>query len=157
MEQIFANQQIGFPLLTVVTFLPLVGALLIWATRNTEWAWRLGFAIAGLDFLATLPLFGLFQTGSAAMQFVERARWIPSLGISYHVGVDGISVFFVMLTAMLGLLIVIYSYGVVVDRVRGYLMALFGLQTMMLGVFISLDLVLFFLFWELMLIPSYFL
>jgi NADH-quinone oxidoreductase subunit M len=90
------------------------------------------------------------------MQFVERRAWIPELGIGYHLGVDGISMLFVVLTTLLGLLIVIYSQGVIVDRVRGYLMALLALQTTMLGVFVSLDLVLFFLFWELMLIPSYF-
>jgi NADH-quinone oxidoreductase subunit M len=98
----------------------------------------------------------MFTPDSAALQFAERRDWIPSLGIGYHLGVDGISMLFVVLTTMLGLLIVIYSQGVIVDRVRGYLMALFALQTTMLGVFVSLDLVLFFLFWELMLIPSYF-
>ena len=156
MQEILAGQQIGWPILTVVTFLPLVGALLVWAVRDAALAWRIGLATVAADFLASLPLFFVFEPDSAAMQFVERYPWIPSLGIGYHLGVDGISLLFVVLTTMLGLLIVIYSQGVIVDRVRGYLMALFALQTTMLGVFVSLDLVLFFLFWELMLIPSYF-
>ena len=156
MPELFADQQIGFPLLTLATFLPLAGAVLIWAIRDTGWAWRIGLGVAAADFLLSLPLFFMFTLDSAAMQFVERYPWIPSLGISYHIGVDGISMLFVVLTSMLGLLIVIYSQGVVTERVRGYLMALFALQTTMLGVFVSLDLVLFFLFWELMLIPSYF-
>lgn len=156
MQEILAGQQIGWPILTVVTFLPLLGALLVWAVHDTALAWRIGLATAAADFVASLPLFFAFTPDSAALQFVERSDWIPSLGISYHLGVDGISLLFVVLTTMLGLLIVIYSQGVIVDRVRGYLMALFALQTTMLGVFVSLDLVLFFLFWELMLIPSYF-
>jgi len=156
MPEMFAAQQIGFSLLTLVTFLPLAGAVLIWAIRDTGWAWRIGLGVAAADFLLSLPLFFMFTLDSAAMQFVERYPWIPSLGISYHIGVDGISMLFVVLTSMLGLLIVVYSQGVVTERVRGYLMALFALQTTMLGVFVSLDLVLFFLFWELMLIPSYF-
>ncbi len=156
MQEMFADQQIGLPLLTVVTFLPLLGALVIWAIRDTGWAWRIGLGVAAADFLLSLPLFFAFTLDSSAMQFVERYSWIPWLGISYHLGVDGISMLFVVLTAMLGLLIVVYSRHVITDRVRGYLMALFALQTTMLGVFVSLDLVLFFLFWELMLIPSYF-
>ncbi len=157
MEQIFAHQQIGFPILTIVTFLPLVGALVIWALRDEATAWKVGFAVAAADLVVSLPLFFAFTLDSAAMQFVERHAWIPTIGVSYHVGVDGISVLFVVLTTLLGLLIVIYASGVVTERVRGFLMALFALQTTMLGVFVSLDLVLFFLFWELMLIPSYFL
>jgi NADH-quinone oxidoreductase subunit M len=156
MEQVFADQQIGFPILTIVTFLPLLGALVIWVLRDDAIAWKVGFAVAAADLLASIPLFTAFATDSAALQFAEQYRWIPTLGISYHVGVDGISMLFVVLTALLGLLIVGYSYGVVTERVRGFLMALFALQTTMLGVFVSLDLVLFFVFWELMLIPSYF-
>jgi NADH-quinone oxidoreductase subunit M len=157
MEQVFAEQQIGFPILTLVTFLPLVGALVIWALRDAAAAWKVGFAVAAADFVISLPVFFSFTLDSAAMQFVERVSWIPTIGVSYHLGVDGISMLFVVLTALLGLLIVTYASGVVTERVRGFLMALFALQTTMLGVFVALDLVLFFLFWELMLIPSYFL
>lgn len=156
MEQLFAVQQIGFPILTIVTFLPLAGALVIWALRDEAIAWKVGFAVAAADFVISLPVFFAFTLDSSAMQFVERYAWIPVIGVSYHVGVDGISMLFVVLTTMLCLLIVVYSHGVVTERVRGYLMALFVLETTMLGVFVSLDLVLFFLFWELMVIPSYF-
>ncbi|MFZ5875276.1 MAG: complex I subunit 4 family protein [Nitrospirota bacterium] len=156
MEQVFADQQIGFPILTIVTFFPLLGALVIWALRDEALAWKVGFAVAAVDFLVSIPLFTAFSTDSAALQFVEQYPWIPTIGISYHLGVDGISMLFVVLTTLLGLLIVGYSYGVITERVRGFLMALFALQTTMLGVFVSLDMVLFFVFWELMLIPSYF-
>jgi NADH-quinone oxidoreductase subunit M len=156
MEQVFAAEQIGFPILTIVTFLPLLGALVVWALRDEALAWKVGFAVAAIDFLASIPLFTAFTLDSSAMQFAEQYDWIPWLGVSYHVGVDGISMLFVVLSTLLGLLIVGYSYGAITERVRGFLMALFALQTTMIGVFVSLDMVLFFVFWELMLIPSYF-
>jgi NADH-quinone oxidoreductase subunit M len=91
------------------------------------------------------------------MQFVEHVPWIPALGISYHVAVDGISVLFVGLTAFLTVLVVIYSWDTIRYQTKLYMMALLALETTTMGVFVSLDLILFFVFWELMLIPSYFL
>ena len=91
------------------------------------------------------------------MQFAEHARWVPALGIGYHLAVDGISVLFVGLTAFLTVLIVIYSWDTVRHQVRLYFMALLALETTTIGIFVSVDLILFFVFWELMLIPSYFL
>ena len=91
------------------------------------------------------------------MQFVEHVPWIPALGISYHLAVDGISVLFVGLTAFLTVLVVIYSWDTIRYQTKLYMMALLALETTTMGVFISLDLILFFVFWELMLIPSYFL
>ena len=91
------------------------------------------------------------------MQFAEHVPWIPALGISYHLAVDGISVLFVGLTAFLTVLIVIYSWDTVRNQVKLYMMALLALETTTMGIFVSIDLILFFVFWELMLIPSYFL
>jgi NADH-quinone oxidoreductase subunit M len=88
---------------------------------------------------------------------VEHVPWIPALGISYHVAVDGISVLFVGLTAFLTVLVVIYSWDTIRYQTKLYMMALLALETTTMGVFVSLDLILFFVFWELMLIPSYFL
>ncbi|NGZ99340.1 MAG: hypothetical protein CV089_25065 [Nitrospira sp. WS110] len=90
------------------------------------------------------------------MQFTERVPWIPALGISYHVAVDGISVLFVGLTAFLTVLVVAYSWDTIRHQVKLYMMCLLALETTTMGVFVSLDLILFFVFWELMLIPSYF-
>ena len=99
-----------------------------------------------------------FVPGSAAMQFVEHVPWIPALGISYHLGVDGISVLFVGLTAFLTVLVVMCTPGrPAFALTKPYMMALLALETRPWGVFVSLDLILFFVFWELMLIPSYFL
>ena len=91
------------------------------------------------------------------MQFTERVQWIPALGISYHLAVDGISVLFVGLTAFLTVLVVVYSWDTIRHQVKLYMMCLLALETTTMGVFVSLDLILFFVFWELMLIPSYFL
>ena len=91
------------------------------------------------------------------MQFSEHVPWIPALGVSYHLAVDGISVLFVGLTAFLTVLVVIYSWDTVRHQVKLYMMALLALETTTMGVFLSIDLILFFVFWELMLIPSYFL
>ena len=91
------------------------------------------------------------------MQFSERHEWIPPLGISYHLAVDGISILFVGLTAFLTVLIVLYSWDAVSQNLKTYFMSILALETMLMGIFVSIDLILFFVFWELMLIPSYFL
>ena len=91
------------------------------------------------------------------MQFSERAEWIPALGISYHLAVDGISILFVGLTAFLTVMIVLYSWDSVTENLKPYFMSLLALETTIIGIFVSIDLILFFVFWELMLIPSYFL
>ncbi len=147
----------GFPILTLLVFLPLGGALLIWLLGDRDLIKKLTLAIAVLEMgLAVVVLRG-FVPDSAAMQFTEHLQWIPPLGISYHLAVDGISVLFVGLTAFLTILIVLYSWDTVRDHVKEYYMALLALETTIVGIFVSIDLILFFVFWELMLIPSYFL
>jgi len=129
----------------------LAGALLVGASV----AHALGFAL--VEFVLAVCVMWRFTSGSAAMQHAERVRWIPSLGISYHLAVDGISVLFVGLTALLTVLIIVYSWDTIRHQVKLYMMCLLALETTTMGVFVSLDLILFFVFWELMLIPSYFL
>ncbi|MBZ0251862.1 MAG: hypothetical protein K8I02_00865, partial [Candidatus Methylomirabilis sp.] len=97
-----------------------------------------------------------FDAANGGMQLVERAAWIPSLGITYHVGVDGISLFLILLTTFLTPLVILGSFGYITDRPREYYVCMLALETGMLGVFISLDLFLFYVFWEAMLIPMYF-
>ena len=91
------------------------------------------------------------------MQFSERLNWIPALGISYHLAVDGISILFVGLSAFITVLIILYSWDTVQDRAKAYFMSILALETTIMGIFVSIDLILFFVFWELMLVPSYFL
>ncbi|MGH7256135.1 MAG: complex I subunit 4 family protein [Nitrospirales bacterium] len=147
----------GVPILTMVLWLPLVGAILIWWLEDEDLIRNVALATTLLELVLASVVLLRFVPESAAMQFTERVNWIPPLGISYHLGVDGISVLFVGLNAFLTLLIVLYSWETVSTRLKQYLMALLALETSVMGIFVSLDLILFFVFWELMLIPSYFL
>src|SRR5207245_6332105 len=109
------------------------------------------------ELFISVLLMGTFTPNSAQIQFAERTSWIPSIGVGYHLGVDGISVLFIPLTAFLTVLIMVYSWDTERHLLKPYLMSLLGLAGTMVGVFASLDLILFFVFWELMLLPSYFL
>lgn len=147
----------GVPLLSMVLFLPLAGALLIWMMEDEDLIKHATLAVSLLELVLALAVWLRFVPESAAMQFSERLAWVPALGVSYHLGVDGISVLFVGLTAFLTCLIVLYSCDTVRYQIKQYLIALLALETTIMGIFVSLDLILFFVFWELMLIPSYFL
>jgi NADH-quinone oxidoreductase subunit M len=147
----------GFPILSLLVFLPLVGALIIWQLEDEDLISNAALAIAVVELVLASVVLIRFVPDSAAMQFSERLPWVPPLGISYHLAVDGISVLFVPLTAFLTALIVLYSWDTFRGQVKTYYMALFALETTIVGIFVSIDLILFFVFWELMLIPSYFL
>src|SRR5436190_8312884 len=146
-------------LLTVVTFLPLLGALLLLFVRRdrTQVFITGATVIAGLDFLLSLPLWFRFDITKSGFQFTERAAWIPSIGAQYLLGIDGISLLLILLTTLLGFLAILSSWTAVTERVKEYYIFLLALQTGMLGVFVSLDLFLFYVFWEAMLVPMYFL
>lgn len=147
----------AFPILSCILFLPVAGAAVLWLFDDEDMVRTSALTIALVELALSLFVLLRFVPDSAAMQFAEHIRWIPALGISYHLAVDGISVLFVGLTAFLTVLIVIYSWDTVRHQVKLYMMALLALETTTMGVFVSLDLILFFVFWELMLIPSYFL
>jgi NADH-quinone oxidoreductase subunit M len=149
---------LGIPYLTFLVFFPLVGAaatLLVPAARS-RLARGVAFLFAGVEFLASLPLFTALDP-DRGMQLVERVPWIPVIGASYHLGVDGVSVLLVLLTTLLTALAVLASFTSVTDRVRPYYALLLGLETAMIGTFLSLDVLLFYVFWEAMLVPMYFL
>ncbi|NGZ01630.1 MAG: hypothetical protein CV090_01100 [Nitrospira sp. WS238] len=147
----------GFPILSCILFLPVVGAVLLWVVEDEDTIRSAALTIALVELALCIFVLLRFVPESAAMQFTERVPWIPALGISYHVAVDGISVLFVGLTAFLTVLVVAYSWDTIRHQVKLYMMCLLALETTTMGVFVSLDLILFFVFWELMLIPSYFL
>ena len=149
--------QFGFPLLTFVTFFPLVGALIIWAMNDREQIKKAALGVAAVEFVMSAFLLWQFVPETAAMQFAERHEWVPALGISYHVAVDGISILFVGLTAFLTPLLILYAWDTVKERPKAFFMSVLALETTFMGIFVSIDLILFFVFWELMLIPSYFL
>ena len=113
--------------------------------------------MAALDFAVSLPLWFSFDRAKAGYQFVERASWIPSLGVDYHFGIDGISLLLLLLTTFIGFIAVYCSYSAITERQKEYYVLLLLLQTFMIGTFCCLDFFLFYVFWEIMLVPMYFL
>ena len=150
-----------FPILTSLVALPIVGALLLLLVRDDEahagTMRRVAFVVSILVFAESLLLWARFNAGSPDFQFVERHAWIPAFGISYCVGVDGISLLLVVLTAFLTPLALLSAWESVRRRIRAFCMFLLLLESAMIGVFVSLDLFLFYVFWDAMLVPMYFL
>ncbi len=146
-------------LLSVVAYTPLVGALLLIFINKENKNFIRWFAniVAGLGFLVSIPLVTRFDPSLGGFQFVERMEWIPSLGVEYHFGIDGISLLLIILTTGLGFLSVLSSWTAIQERVKEYYIFMLLLQTGMLGVFMALDFFLFYVFWEVMLVPMYFL
>jgi len=145
-------------LLSIVLLTPLAGLLVLLLipskSKDLIRIWANLAAFAG--FLVSLPLVSRFQTGVPGFQFEERADWIPALGAHYHIGMDGISLLLVMLTTLMGFVAVLCSWNGIQERTKEYYAMFLLLQTGMLGVFISLDFFLFYIFWELVLVPMYF-
>ena len=157
LRETFASDQVGFPILTVLILLPLVSAAVIALVRDRRSARAVALAAALAELALALVLLLAFRAGVSDVQFAERVTWIETVGAQYHVGVDGISVLFVPLTAFVGALVILFSWNSPQYLSKPYFAAVLGLEAATIGVFVSLDLVLFFVFWELMLVPSYFL
>ncbi len=154
--------RLGFPLLSILIFLPLFGALvtlLLGNNRRAVKVWALLVTVADLALAGVL--WGFFNYGQAGMQFVDRFTWIEGLGINYYVGVDGISLWLLLLTAFLSPVAVLVSWKFLDGRpaadARLYMFFMLALETGVLGVFAAVDLILFYVFWEAMLVPMYFL
>jgi len=152
--EFFANH-----ILSVVLFMPLLGALvLLFIPREMENAHKIaGNVFGALGFLVSLPLLRWWNPGEKPFSFEESAEWIPSIGAKYHLGIDGISLLLVMLTTFLGMIAILSSWSAIHQRTKEYYILLLLLQTGMIGVFVSLDFFLFYVFWEVMLVPMYFL
>ncbi len=144
-----------FPILSLITYLPLVGALVIffWANASPNTTRQIALWASVGSFVASLVMLAGFDSNESGMQMTEHMSWLPSVGINYDMGVDGISVLLVVLTTLLSMLAVIWSFGPVQTRVREYFIALLLLEMGMIGVFVALDLFLFYIFFELSLIP----
>jgi len=144
-------------LLSIVLFTPLAGLAVLLCipagSKNLIRVWANLASFAG--FLVSLPLASRFQT-SLGFQFTERADWIPALGAHYAIGIDGISLLLVMLTTLMGFIATLCSWSAIDDRVKEYYAMFLLLQTGMIGVFVSMDFFLFYIFWELVLVPMYF-
>src|SRR6184192_2234431 len=150
-----------FPILTSLIALPIAGALLLLFVpddeRRVPLARNVALVVSVLVFAETLLLWSRFDATSGEFQFIERHAWIPAFGISYFVGVDGISLWLLVLTAFLTPLALLSSWESVHKKMRAFCMIMLLLESAMLGVFVSLDLFLFYVFWDAMLIPMYFL
>jgi NADH-quinone oxidoreductase subunit M len=146
-----------FPLLSTLIFLPLVGALLVMLLpRQNALLIKVSTLLLTLiEFALSLPLFFQFKENTAAMQFVEQREWYPEWGISYLLGIDGISMLLVMLTTFMTVLCILCSWEAIKDKIKEYYVSFLILETAMIGALCALDLVLFYIFWELMLIPMY--
>jgi len=151
------------PILSIIAYLPLAGALLIaFGFKSSQGALirKVATGIVFVDFLLSLPLWFLFDrsgTGEHLFQFRESLPWIESIGVRYEFGIDGIALLLVLLTTFLGVLAFLSSWTAIHDREKEYYIFLLLLQTGMLGVFMALDFFLFYVFWEVMLVPMYFL
>lgn len=154
MDQLLINPD--YPhLLSTLIFLPLAGALLLLFIKNESFSryWALG--ITSLTAIFSIPLVRAFDTTTSKFQFVEQYNWIQSLNIQYVIGVDGISILLVMLTTLIMPLCVLASWNYIKTRVQAFMICLLIMETAMLGVFMALDFVLFYILWEAMLIPMY--
>jgi NADH-quinone oxidoreductase subunit M len=148
---------VDLPILSMTTWLPILGSVLVLGSGDkapavTKWL-ALAFAVA--TFVVSLPLYAAFQPGTAEMQFVEKAAWIPAFNVHYHLGVDGISMPLILLTTFVTILVIIAGWEVIQYRPAQYMAAFLFMEGVMVGVFSALDAVLFYVFWEAMLIPMF--
>ncbi len=144
------------PLLSVLIFFPVLGGLsLLFLERKTETVRLVALIVSIFELLFALPIFFLFDKTTPLVQFKEQHAWIDALNIHYFLGIDGISVLFVLLTALLTVLCVMVSWEAIQDRAKEFYIALLTLEGAMMGVFCALDLFLFYVFWEAMLIPMF--
>ena len=146
-------------LLTALIFFPLAGALLLFflPKRNLRLIRNVTLLVTLAEFLLSLPLVFWFDDAAKGMQFVQKVPWIPGYGIEYHVGVDGISLWLVMLTTFLMPIAILSTYEAVQKHVKEFMIFMLVLEVGMVGVFLAIDLFLFYIFWEIVLIPMYFL
>jgi len=147
------------PLLSLIIFTPLAGALVLMLTPpEQQGSLRRGaFIFSLVPFGLSVLLLARFNPADAGFQFTEKLAWIPRFGVSYSVGVDGMSLFLVLLTTFLMPIIILAGWGDIHRRVKEYMVFLMFMETGMLGAFVALDLFLFYVFWEIMLVPMYFL
>jgi NADH-quinone oxidoreductase subunit M len=151
-----ANMTFGGHLLSLLIWLPIIGGFVVLGMndRVTTAKW-LSLIVSGLSLAFSVPLWTAFKTGTPAMQFIERSPWISTIHSEYYIGVDGISMPLILLTTFTTVLIVIASWTNIAKRVAQYFAAFLILEGLMIGVFAALDGVLFYVFWEAMLIPMF--
>ena len=147
----------NFPLLSLIIVIPLLGAVLAGSIRNNDISKQIAFFIALFTLLLTIFALLLFDADKSDFQLVERYPWIPILNIEYLVGVDGISVLFLPMTAIVTIITMLASWNAISHSSRFHFALLLALEGISIGIYCALDTVLFFLFWELTLPPFFFL
>ena len=145
----------AFPLLSLIVFVPAAGAAVMMFLRSDDLVRWVALGFTMLDLALAIAMLAGFDPGTSEMQFVEKRPWVPALGITFALGVDGISALFVFLTALLGWISVLASWIAIDRKVKQFMISLLVMQALMLGVFSALDLFLFYVCWEAMLIPMY--
>jgi NADH-quinone oxidoreductase subunit M len=151
----------SFPILTVTTFLPLVGVVLILVQRGRDpeqtaaSARWIALWTSLVTLIVSLFIWAWFDPTTAEFQFVEQVDWLPTFNIAYHMGIDGISLFFILLSTLLTVVCVLASWQAIHTRVREYMIAFLVLETLMVGMFCALDFILFYMFFEGVLIPMF--
>ena len=153
MDQLLINH--GFPLLSSLIFLPLAGACVLLPLKSDETCRYVSLVFTGIVALLSFVLVAGFDTSTAAFQFAESHIWIAPFNINYTVGVDGISILLVVMTALIMPFCVLASWSYIKVRVKPFMICLLVMETAMIGVFVALDFVLFYILWEAMLIPMY--
>jgi NADH-quinone oxidoreductase subunit M len=148
---------LGLPILSTLVWLPIIGGLLVLfvGRDRPQLAKWLSLAVALLTFVLSIPLWTQFDLTTSKMQFVENLSWIPAFNIHYHLGVDGLSMPLVLLTTFTQVLVIASAWEVIKERVEQYMGAFLIMGGMMIGVFVALDAVLFYVFWEALLIPMF--
>lgn len=146
---------LGIPILSFLIFFPLAGAIVLLFIHKDSTIRAAALVFALIEFVASLPLFFKFDSASSAMQFVEDWWWVEAYGISYKLGIDGISLLLVLLATFLTVLCILCSWTAITFRVKEYMISFLFLETGMIGALVALDLILFYVFWEVMLIPMY--
>ena len=148
----------GIPILSIICYLPLAGALfIVFFMKNATSIRNFATLIAAVDFVVSIPLWFAFERQGELFQFRESATWIEAIGARYEFGIDGIALLLVLLTTFLGVLAFLSSWTAIDNRQKEYYIFLLLLQTGMMGVFMAMDFFLFYVFWEVMLVPMYFL
>lgn len=145
----------SIPILSLITYTPLVGVLVIflWANISPDATRKVALVTSIITFLLSLAMLANFDTGTSEMQMSEHLTWLPRVGVNYDMGVDGLSVLLIVMTTLLSVLAILQSFGPINKRIREYFIALLLLETGMIGVFVAVDLFLFYIFWELVLVP----
>lgn len=155
-EQVIMNN-LSYPILSALIFLPILGSLIILVLKRSAelTAKIIALVVSVATFLLSIPLFTNFDKSTHKMQFAEKHSWIPDWNIYYFLGVDGISVLFVLLSTLTAIVCVLISWTAIKTKVKEFYISILLTTAAMIGVFCSLDFFLFYIFWEAMLIPMF--